>query len=618
MTSNKSILLLVLLPFFCLIQSVNAPFYFDDFPVIIDYEAIRSFSWENIRVYLGPRFIPYLTFSLNYQISSTDTYFYHLINIFLHICNGLIVYFIVKKLLKIVSGNKKFPEVLPLFSALVFVLHPVQSQAAVYIVQRSELFAAFFYFSAILYYLMMREKFLNQPSEESFGSQFFKPQHLLRYMVFLLLTCGAFLSKEVSATLPVAIFIIDLLFLSKSFKKSFFYLLPLLLILLVAPFFIFMQFGIVREGLFLKVYGAPEVSTYLLTEAHVFFTYVRLIFFPINLHLDYDYPAVKEMSFTTGILILIIISSLVFILFKKGLSPFTRCGFLLFILMLLPTSSLVPISDYLYEHRLYLPFFGVVLLFVSFFQYFEGEKQQKYAAMVIVLLVVLFTHRVSVWSNEETFWSDNIAKAFHKARIYSNLSSFYLKSNQPNKAFAVLQKGISLNPNNPIFYASMGALYQSQDAINKAAKNYEKALSILEEYKKQGTFSWFSYRKKSDILYNLSTIKLKAGEFDDVIKLCNEALKEEGNNRHLILNNLGMAYLMNNDYKKALEYFSLASDLNKNYEEPLVNRGIVLKNMGQFGKSIESYKKALAINPQNSNTLFLLGEVYLFKKEFLT
>jgi len=299
MLQGRVFLFLFCIPFFCLIQGVHAPFYFDDFPVLIDYEAIRSFTWENILVYLGPRFIPYLTFSVNYQINHTDTFFFHLFNFFLHIANGLLLYALIKKLLILIEEEEEKSSFIALLSAFLFVMHPVQSQATIYIVQRSELFAAFFYFSALLYFVHIREFFEKNVQTETFWKRFFSFPHLSRYFVLLFLILCAFLSKEVSVTLPVALLLIDFFFLGKNFKKGLLYLSPLLCLLVAVPFFMFMQYGVVREGFLVKLYGAPELSTYLLTEIHVFFTYLRLLFFPFNLHLDYDYPSVDEVNLIT-------------------------------------------------------------------------------------------------------------------------------------------------------------------------------------------------------------------------------------------------------------------------------------------------------------------------------
>ncbi len=615
---------LVLLPLLCLLPALNAPFYFDDFPVLIDYEAIRSFTSDNLRTYFGPRFIPYLTFSLNYQLGTDATWHFHLVNFALYIFNGLLVYALIGEILK--RGMPHISTEKRMFAAwggaLFYLLHPVQSQVAIYIVQRSELFAAFFYFATLRYYFVARDCYLagfrsGKKGAEGNIALFFRPAHLRHYGVMLLLMGCAFLSKEVSATLPVALFLLEALFYSRAFFRSFAYFSPLALFLLPVPFLFFSQYGIVISGFSVSEYMAPSLPVYLLTELHVVFTYLRLLVFPVGLHLDYDYPAVTAFGWSEGGL-----AFLLFLLIGAGFasvrrSPVRSFGIFFFFLALLPSSSFVPISDFIYEHRLYLSMFGVALL-VSLLLLRLPEKKSVYGAACILLFCfgALFLQRSFLWSDQEAFWENNISLAPHKARSYSNLSEVYQRHGKVEKSFALLNRGLKLNPRDPVFYSLLGVLYQKEGSLNKATDAYERAVEIIEGYKDIHYFSWFGYRSLSDIYYNLSSIKMRAGKYQEAEELCRKALQMKGNNRHLLYNNIGTARMMQGDFPAALMFFRKATEADENYVDPLINRGILLRNLKRYDESIQVIEKAVQIAPDNPLITFQAGESYLFKGDF--
>ena len=135
-------------------------FVFDDVAQIKNNAAIRDlhpyFSRDRLLI---PRGIVNLTFALNYHFGALDVFGYHLINIIIHILNGFLVYFlaltIFRRIFHLSESSKTYPPpsssipLMSLFAALIFVAHPIQTQAVTYTVQRYASLAAFFYMTSV-------------------------------------------------------------------------------------------------------------------------------------------------------------------------------------------------------------------------------------------------------------------------------------------------------------------------------------------------------------------------------------------------------------------------------------------------------------------------------------
>jgi hypothetical protein len=129
-------------------------------------------------------------------------------------------------------------------------------------------------------------------------------------------------------------------------------------------------------------------TTYLLTSFNVIWTYVRLLFLPINQNLDYDYPIAKTLfefpTFLSFVGHLIVVGAAFWLYKKKGmlLIPF---GVAWFYIGLSPVQSFVPIIDVIFEHRLYMPSIGIFLVFIvafeGCFEWWEARKMPKKSAV---------------------------------------------------------------------------------------------------------------------------------------------------------------------------------------------------------------------------------------------
>lgn len=399
-------------------NTFSSAFQFDDIQHIVENEKIRSLA--NIPLILREfRGVTLLTFALNYAAGGLDVFGYHAVNTLVHITNSILAYFFLLGTLKLSGANEATSRRAAFFTALIFAVHPVETQAVTYIVQRMESLSSLFYLASLLFFT--RSALANSTAKR-----------LVYYALAGVSYILAFYSKETAFTLPAIILIYDYCFASDRSVKTVLSRWPLYLFL----FMLFVFFAVTTvastSGLnsddaaamngriengngktpSLQRQNAKESAPkepsrpddaskptagfglsyftpkeYLYTQFNVMVYYLVLIAVPINQNLDYDFPVSRglfetpetrpgtRLTIPVGppvialFIILAIIGAGVCLLvrsFRQGPGSGRVCAFFIFwfFIILSPTSSFIPIADVIYEHRVYLPSLGVFAVFV--------------------------------------------------------------------------------------------------------------------------------------------------------------------------------------------------------------------------------------------------------------
>ncbi len=361
-----ALLLIVSVGLIAYSDTFTVPFQFDDYPNIADNPLLKNLG----NFFLSPkgysynprRFIGYLTFALNYHFGGLDVLGYHLVNLAVHIVTAVLLYFFViltfrtqerrgaKEAWKPESLEAWKPSLIALFSALLFVSHPVQTQAVTYIVQRFTSLAAMFYLCSVVMYVKGRlltekvrdygreaigeglwEKKEGPETDSVLSSSSVPVAHRLLPIAFfflsLLSAVLAMLTKEISFTLPIVIVLYEFIFFKTSFRKKLLFLGPLLLTLLIIPISILgthKPLGEIISDLSEKTRVQTDIPRwdYLMTQMRVITTYVRLLFLPVNQNLDYDYPVSHSLLAPPVLLSFLFLSAIVgtalYLLYKAG------------------------------------------------------------------------------------------------------------------------------------------------------------------------------------------------------------------------------------------------------------------------------------------------------------
>jgi hypothetical protein len=395
-------------------NTFNSTFHFDDTPQIVENLKLRDL--KNLpEIIKGARGVTMATFAMNYAAGGLNVVGYHIVNTWIHIINGILVYFLVFLTLSRISTDTVWSKRIAAFSALLFALHPVQTQAVTYIVQRMESLASLFFLAGLLIFLKA-------------ATASTQKKRLILYACVVLTFIAGFKSKEIAITLPAVIFLYDLYFLSGGSIRGVAVRWPLYAILAVIVVYLSIStivpmggFGDLSEessglaGLAAAPAAEPPSAgfgvesitpkEYLFTQLNVLFYYMTLLVVPANQNLDYDFP-VSGAFFETPqlnegtalnipipppavslVLHMAVIGLAVYFFIRSRKKPGPRglaaSFFILwFYIILSPTSSFIPILDVIFEHRVYLPSLGFFVVFAIAFDWSFSyiEKMRKSAA----------------------------------------------------------------------------------------------------------------------------------------------------------------------------------------------------------------------------------------------
>jgi tetratricopeptide (TPR) repeat protein len=216
--------------------------------------------------------------------------------------------------------------------------------------------------------------------------------------------------------------------------------------------------------------------TYLLTQFRVFGTYVRLLLVPYPQSLEYDFAAVDSvwrLGFLAGLAgVAGLIAGGVGLRRRRG-SGWAGIGLLAFLVLLAPTSSIIPSRDFAFEHRLYLPLLGVVVFLAVM-----AARLPRRTAVLALLLVVwgsLAVNRGRAWSADVTLWEDTVDKAPNKVRAWFNLGGAYLAAGDPRAREAFLRV-LELDPGSAEAAYNLGIVEHRSGNLVEALAWYERAL----------------------------------------------------------------------------------------------------------------------------------------------
>jgi tetratricopeptide (TPR) repeat protein len=300
-------------------------------------------------------------------------------------------------------------------------------------------------------------------------------------------------TKESSFTLPFMLLLIEGAFFRPFTRKQFFALTPFLLTLLIIPFSRMDTAENAEPGWAQQTTEIGRLD-YLFTQFRVILTYLRLLVLPIHQNLDYDYPiyhSLFELPVFLSFLFLLSLFGLALYLLRFNSKLGTQnsrliaFGILWFFLTLSIESSIIPIRDVIFEHRLYLPSAGMFLTFsTAGFGFLRGISHRRtwmttlVFTLVLCMLSVLTYQRNRVWRDDVTLWTDVAAKASQKSRVRYNLGLAYSRENRPEDALREYEAALRLKPNDPSIRNNLGNVYNHMGRTDDAIHEYQTAIRL--------------------------------------------------------------------------------------------------------------------------------------------
>lgn len=572
-------------------NTFNASFQFDDFPNIVQNLVIRETLNLVDQFEQNPRrVVGTFTFALNYAVHELDVTGYHVVNLAIHLLGGFVVWSLVRLTLRTpnLRGSPLSEQAhwLPLAAAALFVLHPIQTQAVTYVVQRFASLSTLFYLTALACYARGR-------LEESDAT---------RKRAFIGAGAAALLAtftKESAFTLPFAVLLYEYVFFAKSdwrallkTKRAKILLVALGALALVIPavfsFNLERIFG-TREPQQGHTYSVDAIS-YLFTQFRVLVEYLRLLVAPYGQTLDYDYP-LYESFFQAPVFLSFLFLAALAAAAAKYLRrfPLLSFGVLFFFLANAVESSVIPIPNLIFEHRVYLPFFGFAIFLPAALYRLLWRRSP---VLVLGLLLASFaalgaaTHaRNEVWRTPYSLWNDCVEKAPGKARPWNNRGVYFLEEERYDEASADFNRAIEINPDfaQPLF--NRGDIYVQKGMLERAESDYRRALALNPIL--------------APALVGMGNVERERGNLQVALAYYNRAAKHE---RFPIKTyyNRSVVYRLLGDYDRALADCDSALTLRPDYKKALLNRGTILHTLGRNREALENLNALLRIDEDNA------------------
>lgn len=517
--------------------AIHGPFLLDDTYLTYMRPDAASLHFHDWIRQMRP--LLFVTFWWNYQQSGAeDTFGYHAVNVLLHLANTLFIFLAVRKLIGWAGEEGWRGRVLALFAAGLFLLHPLQTESVSYVASRSETLSVFFVLAALVVFLYRNGATIT----------------VRRVLALLVLFAAAALSKEHTAVLP-ALFVLTDYYWNFEFAPSTIWrnwklYLPIMagaMVALASTWRILLgnqSAGFQMRGL--------NWFQYFFTECRVIWDYIRLFIFPLGQNIDPDIEisrTIMSHGAIIGLAGLIAVTVLAWIYRKRF--PLGSYGWFVFLILLAPTSSFVPIRDPMAERRLYLPFIGLLLITVEFLRRWRASRNTLVTALAVILVAegVITYQRNLLWSSEIDIWKDTVTKSPQKVRPRFQLAMADFHAAACADAVDEFQKAAALEPPKYDLLLDWGLAY---DCAGNSAQAIAKFQQATELHPSAHTYS-----------------------------------------------QLGREYGKSGKYAEALDALATAQRLDPGFSATYMTLGDVYLAQGDQVRARESYQRAVTLDPNN-------------------
>jgi hypothetical protein len=440
----------------------------DDEFYIYGNPLITDLSWNGLKAmfssFYAGNYHPLVTLSnaIEYKFVGLDPFLYHLVNIFIHVANAVLVFLLIHKLTNeaLVAG----------FVALFFAVHPMHVESVTWVSERKDVLYSCFYLTSLLFYM-------------DYSKSGNKKLLLISLLFFIL----SLFSKSMAVTLPVLLCAFDYVG-NKKFERR--------LLVEKIPFFICsLIFGIIAiksqggaENKALEVFANEHYHVWdrFLTVCYGFVYYIFQLFVPINLCAVHNFPAKTNgllpfyYYFSPFALLLI-----GYYLYRNKTDKWMVFGFLFYVITLAVVAQLVPVGTNIVSERYsYIPYIGLLLVIGMFLKKYMARTPVKIGVTLLLAVCMLLTfQRNKVWKNSISFWNDVIEKYPKMSFAYNTRGTAFYENKNYEAALRDFDKAIQLCPGKlkedlSTAYVNRGNTLYYLTKIEQACSDWKKAIEL--------------------------------------------------------------------------------------------------------------------------------------------
>ncbi|MBI4719290.1 MAG: tetratricopeptide repeat protein [Planctomycetes bacterium] len=660
-------------------SSFAGVFLFDEDRFIVNNQAIRQLWPPGGWLRSSQRPVVELTLAINYALGGLNPWGYHAVNVGVHALAALALFGVVRRTLvrAMGPGGGGVPGAragagpatwLGLSVALLWAVHPLQTQSVTYVIQRGESMMGLFYLLTI--YCFLRGVDARRPGG---------------WLALAAGACAAGMgTKAVMVTAPLMVWLYDRTFVAGSFvaalrKRWGFYA------ALTATWGVLAACGVVRSVLSADPRPGATVGfayknitplDYALTQIWAVAYYLRLAIWPHPLCLDYGWPVVRSPGVLVpcGAILAALAAGTAWGLIRRRWYGFVGAWFFV---ILAPTSSVIPIRDTIFEHRMYLPLAAIVAVAVlgawrlgaiAARRRLVPSPMAVRAALgvtAMALVVVLTTgtvRRNRDYHSDLAMWNDVAAKHPENPRAHDNLGTIHDAMGRREDAVRHYREALRLKPDYANARYNLGSVLIKMGRFEEGIAEYRETqridplhplvrISLGDALARQGRLdegvaelravlrsdarnplAWYflgnalselgrfdealqSYREAlrinphyAEAHYSIGNAMLRQGRLEEAIAAYQESLRIDPRQASTH-NNLGNALQRQNRLEEAVRAYQQAVDLNPGHANAHTNLGNILRQQGKLDEALAAYRAAVAANPGHATAFYGLGLV---------
>ncbi len=580
---------------------LGGEFQWDDFHSVVENAEIKDLPAFARRfgdaLFHGGRPVTHLTFAVNHALGRMSPWGYHAVNLAIHLAAVALVFAFTRRVLRLAGAAR--PQEVALAVAGVFALHPLQTQAVSYVVQRAESLASALYLAALLLLLEAERRGRTAGGAVAFASA----------LGVFVLGLGA---KMILVTLPLAYLLVAAALRGEaarrelaSWRARLAHVAPL------AAFDAFFAWITLRgiEGAKDAGFSIPGLpaSAYFVTQWRVVATYLRLLVWPAGQNVDWGLTASRSLGdpavVGSGLLLAALAAAAVALYVRAGRRDDAEAaawrvaavGVLWLFLVLAPTSSVVPLADPLEEHRMYLASWGALVAVAVLAErgVARARSARRWRAAAAAVAVVwgalaLVTHlRNAAWETRVALWTDAVAKAPANWRAHLSLGYAYNDRGEHDAAIREYRHALELaaaeTPFNQAFIQNnLGAALLNAGRRAEALAVLQRALQLTPD--------------DPDLIFNVASALVDEGDLADAERLVATAVRTHPRHAHS-LNLLGRLRIAAGDPASALDLFQRALREDPDAAGARFNVGVAYRLMGRTADACAAFGSVARMDP---------------------
>jgi len=576
-------LLLLVVGYLLYSPSFHGAWVYDDNPAIVANDAMDDTAGMAERALTGRRTLTDFTFALNRAAGGLDPFGYHLVNIAIHVLCAFFVALLARRAAERVGASAADARFVSTAAGLLFLCHPLLSQAVAYTAQRYTSLATLFYLAALEFYLAARRRRSLRLGIVSF------------ICAFLSMRC-----KEIAFTLPFALMLSEMFFYPGSARKLR-YAAPFLLLLPLIPISLLWSGEGTSHYLSARTLGSFRETAdigrvqYLATESVVLLRYLMLLLYPSGLTVERAPTILTGFASSaalaaTAVLLLLSIAAWC----TRRSFPLFTAAWAWFILTSSVESSVIPIRDVMVEHRMYLP--SVALLIAVAFAL--AKIPRRVVVLVALLLPLSFGTwgRARTWSDPVLLWEDAMSKAPGNARPCVNLALAHRRAGRFEKAIPLYEKAISLDRD------LVEAMYGLALSLRQAGRP-EEAIEVCRRARSAAADYGPVYDAEAELLHEL-------GRTEEAVELLERAVTNcggEPRRLHLLADML----LQLGEPAASAEIYRRALLLNGSDERAAIGLARALVELGEPGSALTVLRPLTARQGASAHSWNAIGMVHM-------